>query len=136
MRGHGTKFTRKMEAAVAALLTQRNQEEAARSVGIGPATLLRWQKLPEFQDAYRQARRQAVSQSVARLQQASSAAVSTLLKVMVDASTEWSKKLSETHNARADVKGIAGWLISVGSTMGRRYNFEPEQKVQNHTEDP
>jgi hypothetical protein len=49
---------------------------------------------------------------------------------------EWSKKLSETHNARADVKGIAGWLISVGSTMGRRYNFEPEQKVQNHTEDP
>jgi hypothetical protein len=58
-----------MEAAVAALLTQRNQEEAARSVGIGTATLLRWQKLPEFQDAYRQARRQAFSQSVARLQQ-------------------------------------------------------------------
>ena len=74
--------------------------------------------------------------SADQLQQASSAAVSTLLKVMVDASTEWSKKLSETHNARADVKGIAGWLISVGSTMGRRYNFEPEQKVQSHTEDP
>ena len=106
MRGHGTKFTRKMEAAVAALLTQRNQEEAARSVGIGTATLLRWQKLPEFQDAYRQARRQAFSQSVARLQQASSAAVSTLLKVMVDASTPASTKVRAAdsvlaHSARA-----------------------------------
>jgi hypothetical protein len=95
-----------MEAAVAALLTQRNQEEAARSVGIGTATLLRWQKLPEFQDAYRQARRQAVSQSVARLQQASSAAVSTLLKVMVDASTPASTKVRAAdsvlaHSARA-----------------------------------
>src|SRR6516225_32550 len=106
MKGHGAKFSRKMEEAVAALLTQRNQEEAARSVGIGTATLLRWQKLPEFQDAYRQARRQAVSQSVARLQQASSAAVSTLLKVMVDASTPASTKVRAAdsvlaHSARA-----------------------------------
>jgi hypothetical protein len=53
MRGHGTKFNRKMEAAVGALLTQKNQEEAARAVGISVATLLRWQKLPEFQKAYR-----------------------------------------------------------------------------------
>jgi hypothetical protein len=34
--------------AVAALLTHRNQEEAARAVGIGVATLLRWQKDPEL----------------------------------------------------------------------------------------
>ncbi len=38
----------------------------------------------DFQIAYREARRDAFSQSVARLQQASGAAVSTLLKVMVD----------------------------------------------------
>jgi hypothetical protein len=73
-----------MEEAVAALLSQRNQEEAARAVGIGVATLLRWQKLPEFQEALRTARRDAYSQSMARLQQASAAAVSTLLKIMVD----------------------------------------------------
>jgi hypothetical protein len=42
-------------------------------------------KLPEFQEAYREARRAAFGQSIARLQQASSAAVATLLKVMVDA---------------------------------------------------
>ncbi len=84
MRGHGAKFSRKMEEAVAALLSQRNQEEAARAVGVGTATLLRWQKLPEFQAAYRAARRNAFSQSIARLQQMSSAAVTTLGKVMVD----------------------------------------------------
>jgi hypothetical protein len=34
MRGHGSKFERKRDAAIAALLTQRNIEEAAKSVGI------------------------------------------------------------------------------------------------------
>ena len=68
MRGHGAKFSRKMEAAVAALLTQRNHEEAARSVGIGTATLLRWQKEPEFQQAFRAARRAAHGLSAALLE--------------------------------------------------------------------
>src|SRR5260370_32633968 len=84
MRGHGDKFGRKMEQAIAALLTQRTQEEAARVAGVGIATLLRWQKLPEFQCAYREAKRAAFAQSIARLHQMSSAAVSTLGKIMVD----------------------------------------------------
>jgi hypothetical protein len=83
----GSKFTRKNEEAIAALLTQRNIEEAAKSIGIGTQTLLRWLKIPEFQEAYRNARRAAVAQSSARLQQATSAAVSTLLKIMVDQSS-------------------------------------------------
>jgi hypothetical protein len=41
-------------------------------------------KEPEFDTAYRDARRLAYGQSIARLQQAASAASSTLLKVMVD----------------------------------------------------
>jgi hypothetical protein len=41
-------------------------------------------KIPEFDQAYREARRDAFRQSVARLQQASGAAVTTLLKIMVD----------------------------------------------------
>ena len=84
MTGHGSKFGRKKEAAIAALLSQRNIEEAARTIGIGVRTLLRWLQIPEFATAYRQARRDAFAQAVARLQQASSAAVTTLLKIMVD----------------------------------------------------
>ncbi len=56
MKGHGAKFERKQEEAIAALLTQRNIEEAAKAAGIAPNTLLNWMKLPEFQTAYREAR--------------------------------------------------------------------------------
>jgi hypothetical protein len=63
-------------------------------------------KEPEFQTAYRDARRAAFGQSVARLQQASGAAVSTLLKVMVDANTPASTKVRAAdsvlnHSAKA-----------------------------------
>ena len=93
MKGHGSKFGQKMEQAVAAMLTQRNFEEAARLVDVSPATLLRWQKLPEFQVAYREARRAAFGQAVARLQQGTSAAATTLLKTMIDPSTPASVKV-------------------------------------------
>ena len=106
MKGHGAKFSRKMEEAVAALLTQRNIEEAARAVGIGPATLLRWLKLPEFLVAYREARRLAFGQSIARLQQGTSAAATTLLKMLVDPATSASVRVRAAeaifnHAARA-----------------------------------
>jgi transposase-like protein len=106
MKGHGSKFGRKKEEAIAALLTQRTTDEAARAIGIVPATLLRWMKDPEFATSYRDARRAAFGQSIARLQQAASAAVTTLLKVMVDASTPASTKVRAAdsvlnHTAKA-----------------------------------
>ena len=85
MTGHGAKFGRKKEQAIAALLSQKSIEDAARVAHIGTNTLLRWMKLPEFDVAYRQARRAAVSQSNARFQQATGAAAMTVLKLMVDA---------------------------------------------------
>ena len=84
MAGHGSKIGRKQEAAINALLTQRNTEEAARVAGISKRTLIRWQKNPEFQAAHREARRAAISQGDARLQHGYGAAVSTMLKIMVD----------------------------------------------------
>ena len=87
MSGHDSKFGRKKEAAITALLTARGPEEAARSIGIGPATLRRWQKEPEFDAAYRAAKRAAFGQAIARLHHLSSAAVSTLGKVMLDSAT-------------------------------------------------
>ncbi len=84
MVGHGAKFGRKKEAAIAALLTHRTIEEAARAVDIGANTLLRWLQVPEFKAAYREARREAFGQATARLQQATGAAAATFLKLMVD----------------------------------------------------
>ena len=49
--------------------------------------------MPEFQTAYRQARRDAFGQAVARLQQGTSAAATTLLQTMIDSNTPASVKV-------------------------------------------
>jgi hypothetical protein len=83
MVGYGAKFSRKMEQAVAAMLSCRTVEEAARMAGIGTNTLRRWIRRPEFEAAYREARATLLSQAVARLQGASGAAATTVLKIML-----------------------------------------------------
>jgi hypothetical protein len=84
MSGSKTKLGSKKEAAILALLSQRNTAEAARTVGVSERTLYRWQKDTDFEAAYHQARRTAYSQAIARLQQMSTAAVTTLGIVMLD----------------------------------------------------
>ena len=120
MMGHGTKFGRKKEETIAALLTQRNIEEAARFVNIGTKTLLRWLQLPEFDRAYREARRAAFSQSIARLQQASSAAAATLLKIMVDPSAPAASRI----RAADSVLGHAAKAIEIEDIEARVSELE------------
>jgi hypothetical protein len=93
MKGHGSKFARKKEAAIAALLTERNQAEAARAVGIDLGTLKRWMRVPEFIQDYRRARWEVVEQGYARLQQNTPAAASILLKLMADPATPASGRI-------------------------------------------
>ncbi len=76
--------TPRQDKLIVALLEHPTLEKAAASIGISDVTLWRWMKKPEFAEAYRKARRDAFSQSVARLQHASSAAVGTLLRIMTD----------------------------------------------------
>ncbi|MGO9109137.1 MAG: hypothetical protein ACLP9L_07890 [Thermoguttaceae bacterium] len=64
-------------------------------------TLLHWMEDPEFDAAYRKARRLAFGQSIARLQQASGAAVSTLLKTMVDAAAPHSTRVRAADSVLA-----------------------------------
>jgi transposase-like protein len=84
MLGHGAKFDQKMEQAIAALLSHRNVETAAREVGISANTLLRWMKQPEFEEALREARRRVADRAIGRLQDAADAAATTVLKIMLD----------------------------------------------------
>jgi transposase-like protein len=123
MKGHVSKFGRKMEAAIAALLTQRNIEEAAKSVDIATKTLLRWMKEAEFQTAYREARRSAYSQAVAKLQQGATAAATTLLKIMLDQGTPASVRVRAAeavmnHSSKAieieDIEARVAELERVG----------------------
>lgn len=83
MAGMG-KMTRKQEIAISNLLKLPTVSEAAEATGIGERTLWRWLRDPSFQEAYRKARREAVSQAVARLQRETSQAVEALATVMRD----------------------------------------------------
>ena len=81
-RGRGRE--NRVDRAILALLEHTTADKAAAAIGVSYVTLWRWMQQDEFQVRLRSARRQAFSQSVARLQQASSAAVGTLLRVMTD----------------------------------------------------
>jgi hypothetical protein len=126
MAAHNSMLGRKQEQTIAALLTQRNLDEAAKAAGISMRTLMRWLKLPEFQAAYREARRTAYSQAVAKLQQGATAAATTLLKVMVDQSTPASVKVRAaecvmTHSSKAieieDIEARVGELERAAGTQ-------------------
>jgi hypothetical protein len=82
--GRSSKKTRQREQLILALLQQPSLEKAAESIGISRSTAWRIQRTPEFQQECLQARRDALSQCRARLQQASGAAATTLVKLMID----------------------------------------------------
>lgn len=84
MKGHGAKFPRKKQEAIAALIHFPSVREAAEAVGIGEVTLFRWMQDPEFQTGYRNARRRVVQHAISRLQKVSSEAVDTLREIMTD----------------------------------------------------
>ena len=69
---------------ILALLQQPSLEKAAASMGISAVTAWRISKTPEFQEEYRQARYEAVAQSIGRLNQGTGAAATVLLKIMLD----------------------------------------------------
>ena len=93
MKGHGSKFDRKKEAAIAALLEARNHAEAAKAVGIDLSTLKRWMRLPEFIEEYRRARWEVAEQAYARIQHGAPAAAAVLMKLMVDPATPASARI-------------------------------------------
>ena len=132
MTGHGAKFPRKKEEAIVALLSQRSVDEAARTTNVTPRTLYRWMKEPDFDMAYRAAKRAAFGQSIARLHHLSSAAVSTLGKVMLDPATPPATRVRAAdsildHTTKAieieDIEGRVSELERAAetSTGGRRF---------------
>jgi hypothetical protein len=125
MVGHGAKFEQKMEFAIAALLSHRSLEDAARAVGVSTNTLLRWMKEPEFLALYQEARRLAFSQSLGRLQEASGAAVTTTLKIMLDPNAPLGIRL----RAAEIVLEQAGKAAEVGKLSVAKRERKERQKI-------
>jgi hypothetical protein len=94
MTGHGQKLGRKREQAIAALLSRPTIEAAAKAVGIAEVTLRRWLKDSGFRAEYLQARRLAMEQATAQLQQLGSAAANALKAVIEDAAAPHSARVA------------------------------------------
>src|SRR5260370_42252389 len=92
-----SKKERQREQLILALLQQPGLEKAAAAAGISATTAWRISKTPDFQEEYRRARRDTFSQSIARLQHATTAAVSTLLEVMVDKDRPAASRVRAAH---------------------------------------
>jgi hypothetical protein len=74
--GHGSKLSRKMEAAIVQLFDKRSIAAAAAASGIGVPTLYRWLKEPAFQLAFAAAEGTVFGQAMTMVQKAVSVAVS------------------------------------------------------------
>jgi hypothetical protein len=112
MADFDVKLGRKKESAIVALLSNRSDEEAAEACNTAARTLYRWLREADFDAAYRAARRQAYGQSIARLQQGSAAAATTLLKVMLDQSTPPSTRVRAADSVLATRRRPSSGKIS------------------------
>jgi len=92
--GHGEKWSRKKDAAILALVTEPTIADAAKKAGISHATLHRWLQIKDFKDAYREAKREAVSAAISRLQRTATEAVDALRDVMNDAESPANARVS------------------------------------------
>jgi hypothetical protein len=75
-------LTVRQHKALSALMSEPSVSKAAIAAEVPERTLRAWLKRPEFAEAYRAARREATQHAVARLQQASGAAVGVLISLM------------------------------------------------------
>ena len=73
----------KQELALRAVISQPTLKEAALAAGVSDSTLWRYMRDAEFSRRLREARREAVSHTTTRLQQASSDAVTVLRDLML-----------------------------------------------------
>ena len=78
------KIGHRWEKAITGLLTQPTLLKAAEFAGIAENTLLRWLQIEEFAERYSWAKREALKQAMAQLQQASAEAVRALREVCSD----------------------------------------------------
>lgn len=87
-------LTPRQEKAIAALLTEPTVVKAAESIKVGERTIRRWLAEPEFDRAYKAARRSAFDVAVGLTQKYAGLAVHTLAKILADNSAPHAAKVS------------------------------------------
>jgi AraC-like DNA-binding protein len=96
--GHGEKFGRRKELAIAALLAAPTLAEAAQVCGVSERTLRRWLQDETFARRYRRERTRLLESSVNLLRQKSVAAVETLAEVADNKQSPASARVSAARS--------------------------------------
>jgi AcrR family transcriptional regulator len=97
-RGGGEGISTDQLKAIMALLEHTTVEKVARACGTHKNTIYKWLREDvQFQDAWRDARKEAFSATVARLQTASSGAVDTLVEVAEDPNQQGAARVSASR---------------------------------------
>jgi hypothetical protein len=86
--GHGEKRSRKLDQFVVSMMSCKTVEDAAVAVGIAASTAHRWLKDPVIVQRLREARRDAMTRAIARLQEAATGAVDCLCEVQSSGESE------------------------------------------------
>jgi hypothetical protein len=94
MKDKTPKLDPKQEKVIVALLTEPTYRQAAKKAGVGETTIYRWLQDEEFDLAYKEARNQAFNQTISRIQQSTSNAVTTLNEVMEDKESPASSRVT------------------------------------------
>ena len=94
MAGTIENLTPKQQTAIGCLLTEPSVTAAAAAAGVGERTLHRWLDDTAFAAAYRSARREAVQQAIARVQQTSGPAVTVLYSIATDTNALTSSRVA------------------------------------------
>jgi hypothetical protein len=124
--GRTSKKSRQREQLILAMLQQPTLEKAAECAAISTTTAWRITKTPEFQEELRIARRESFSHSIARFQQAAPAAISILLKLMLDPNTPAASR----ERAAYHVLVQAGKAIEIEDIEARVSQLEETRKQQ------
>lgn len=128
MKGHGQKMTRTKEKAVAALLSEPTIAAAAKRAGIAESTILRWLKLPEFAELYRQGKRESVGAAVSSLQRACCDATNALREIAANKQAPASARVS----AARSILEIGFKAIELEDVLTRLERLEESENAKGH----
>jgi hypothetical protein len=109
-------LTLKQQQAVNLLIGGRNAAQTARELGLHENTLYKWNKLPEFQDALKQAEREAMR------------AVSISLLGLAEKATDTLNGVMDKDSARDSSKVRAADIV-LGRLLQTRELLELEERI-------
>lgn len=114
--GHGEKFSRQKEAAIAALLAASTLGEAAQSCGISTATLKRWRKEPKFAARYAEAKDELLEFTINKLSVIGLDGVTALHRVAVNKRSPAAAVVS-AGRAIIELRLKAGEVLDFGARL-------------------